>query len=782
KDVATVSVGEQPRLGLVGKDHQDDVVEGIVLLRRGEIPEETLARVREKVAEVNGSILPNGATVTPYYDRMDLIKTTTHTVLKNLTEGMVLVVLILLLFLGNIRSALIVAVTIPLSLLCAFILMHHNGIPANLLSLGAVDFGIIVDAAVIMVENIFRHLAEKRQNSEAAEATLFSAIQEVQRPIFLSTSIIVAAYIPLFAMKGIEGRIFTPMAYTMGFALIAALILSMTLAPVLSSFFLTKGPLHERTVVMTPIRRVFMPLLRLMLVRRGIVLLGAFALLIFGLILIPRIGTEFMPTLEEGNIWLRTTLPASINLPSASRQVHQTREMLLEFPEVKTVISQLGRPDDGTDASGFFNAEYGIYLHPPSLWRSGMTKEKIVEEMENKLKVFPGIGYNFSQYIQDNVQEAVSGVKGANVAKLYGPDLNVLEKNAKEVVSALRSVPGIEDVGVFKELGQPELAIEIDRDRSARYGINVADIENIIQVAVGGQTATQVLEGERRHDVIVRWLPKYREEVDSIANILIDTSDGQRIPLSAVAKISFRTGPSFIYREAHSRYIPIKFSVRGRDLGGTIAEAQGRVASRVHLPFGYRIDWSGEFGEMKAAQGRLLVTVPLSLAVILLLLYTNFNSVKNTLLVFTTIPLALVGGIFTLAVTGMPLSISAAIGFISLFGIAVLDGVILITYLEQLRQEGLSLEEAIIQGVNLRLRPVLMTALLAALGLLPAALSNGIGAQAQKPLAVVIVGGLLFTTFLTLFVLPLIYQAVEELILRLKAAKPVWVNEEGKGG
>ncbi|HXC61414.1 MAG TPA: efflux RND transporter permease subunit, partial [Nitrospiria bacterium] len=521
KDVATVTVGEQPRLGLVGKDHRDDVVEGIVLLRRGEIPEEAIARIRERVPEINRSFLPPGVRIVPYYDRTNLIDTTTHTVLKNLTEGMILVIVVLLLFLGNVRSALIVTLTIPLSLLSAFILMNLRGISANLLSLGAVDFGIIVNAAVILVENVFRHLSENGKREDAG-STILSSIQEVQGPIFISTAIIIAAYIPLFAMQGVESRIFTPMAYTMGFALVASLILTLTLAPVLSDIFLTKGPLRERTLVMAPLRRFLLPLLHQAFAKRFWVLLGALALFFLSIVLIPQIGNEFMPTLEEGNIWLRASLPMTIDLSYASRLVHQMRETLLDFPEVKTVVSQLGRPDDGTDATGFFNAEYGVYLKPSSDWRSGMTKEKLVKEMEKKLSAIPGVGYNFSQYIQDNVEEAISGVKGENVIKVFGPDLKVLESKANEIVPILHNIRGIENVGFFRELGQPELAINIDRERAARYGLNVADVETLVQVSIGGQAVTQVLEGERRYNLVVRWLPEYRQDIDTITNILVD--------------------------------------------------------------------------------------------------------------------------------------------------------------------------------------------------------------------------------------------------------------------
>lgn len=760
KDVATVSIGSPPRLGLVGKDKKGDVAEGIVLARRGENALEVLGRVKEKVLELNQSILPSGVKIKPYYDRTDLIHMTTHTVFENLIVGIALVVGILLLFLGNLRSAFIVTVTIPLSLLFAFIVMERYKVPANLLSLGAVDFGIIVNAAVIIVEHIFSGVVESKGEN------IFEVIQHAAKAmfgaIFFSTAVIIAAYIPLFAMEGVEARIFTPMAFTMGFALLASLLLSFTLVPVLSYYLLKGKAWKENTPIMTFCQKALIPLLKKALRFPKMSFSVAILFFLLSIAAAPFLGTEFLPTLEEGNIWLRATLPMTTNLSYASKIVDQTRGLLLTFPEVDRIVSQLGRPDDGTDATGFFNAEYGIYLKPFSAWRSGMTKPKLISEMEKKLSVFPGISYNFSQAIQDNVNEAVSGVKGSNSVKFYGADLRVLEQKAADVAGILKSVPGVKDVGIFRELGQPAVNIEIDRKKCARYGISVSDLENIIQLAIGGQSATEVIEGEKRFDVVIRWQPKYRQDLNSISNLLVDAQDGQRIPLSQLASITTENGPALIYRENHSRFIPIKFGVGGRDLGSTILEAQAKVKKSVSLPFGYHVEWSGEFGEMKRAQERLAITIPLSLCAIWILLYLAFHSFRDTLLIFINVPLALAGGIFTLLATHTNFSVSAAIGFVSLFGIAVENGVVLITFFNELRRQGVPLEEAIIKGVEARLRPVLMTALLAALGLLPAAISTGIGSQAQKPLAMVIVGGAISATFLTLIILPLCYRYISK--------------------
>lgn len=760
RQLGEVSIGEKVPLGRVGRDEDSNIVEGIVLMRPGEMSLPTLERVREKVSELNSRVLPKGVKIVPYYDRTKLINVTTTTVTHTLVTGMVFVSLIIFAFLGELRASLIVASTIPLTLLFTIIVMTIRGDSANLISMGAIDFGILVDASVVMVENICRHLAEERAATSDKDSIIARAAREVGPAIFFSTGIIVAAFLPLFTMKGVEGKIFGPMAVTYGLALTGALLIAFLFAPAASSALLKEGD-EKETFIVRSIRRVYGRALNKALKHPKLTLSFSVITLCFALLILSSLGGEFMPKLEEGNLWVRAAMPSTISFSYASQLVDKMRKVFKEEPEVTTVISQLGRPDDGTDPTSYFNCEFFVDLKPRDQWRPGMTKERLISDLEARLRrLFPGVIYNFSQAIEDNVEEAMSGVKGENSLKLFGSDLEELDRLSRQIAEAMKAVPGITDLGVLTELGQPNLLIRIDRERAARYGLLPNDINGTVQAAIGGQSVTQVLDGEKRFDVVVRFLPPYRNTVKAISEIPISTPSGSTIPLRDVAEIIEYTGASFIYREQNERYIPIKFSVRGRDLQSTITDAKRRISQQVHLPDGYRYEWAGEFQELQDALARLRVSVPLSLGIILMLLYIHFHRLRNVLLVLSALPLALVGGVVSLFVTGTNFSISAAVGFISLFGVAVLDGVILISYIEDLRREGSTLEEAIMKGAELRMRPVLMTALSAAIGLLPAAMATGIGSETQRPLARVVVGGMITAPMLILLVLPTLYLLV----------------------
>jgi cobalt-zinc-cadmium resistance protein CzcA len=761
RSLGKVSVGHRVRLGKVGIDDRDDVVEGVVLLQRGYKALSVLERVKRKVEELNTWKLPKGVKIKTFYDRTVLIHTTVETVTTILISGMVLVFLILYIFLGHFRAAMIVALTIPLSLLFTFAMMVLLGQSANLISLGAIDFGIIVDATLIMVESIFYHLSHHVGPGLTPPQQVVRAARQVARPIFYSTAIIVVAFIPLFTMTGVPGKIFAPMSITYGFALLGALLMAFTIAPLLCSFLLT-GPIQEEdTKAVRVVRSLYAPLLKWALRHQLIVVGISIALLVMALIALQFLGGEFMPALEEGNLWVRATMPVDIAFEQASRLATEVREIFHQVPEVTGVVSQLGRPDDGTDPTSFFNAEFLVNLKPAKEWRAEITsKDKLIEEIEKVLATIPGVTFNFSQMIQDNVQESMSGVKGENSIKLFGPDLKVLQANAVEIERAMRQVRGVKDLGIFRLMGQPNLLIEVDRQACARYGLLVSDVNAVVQAAVGGQALTRVYEGERWFDLSVRFLPEYRQDTETIGNILVSTPGGARIPLKQLATISMQTGAFIIYRENNERYIPIKFSVRGRDLESTVREAQGVLAEKVRLPERYRTEWAGEYDQLKDEQKRLAVIVPLAMLMILLLLYTAFDSVRDAVLVLATVPFALIGGVFSLLATGTAFSISAAVGVISTLGVAILGGVLLIARIEDYRKSGLSLEEAILKGADVQLRPILMATLAAAIGLLPAAMATGIGSQAQRPLARVVVGGMLTSAVLILLVLPVLYQLV----------------------
>ncbi|MEW6245859.1 MAG: CusA/CzcA family heavy metal efflux RND transporter [Nitrospirota bacterium] len=760
KTLGQVSVGHRVRLGKVGIDDRDDVVEGVVLLQRGYKALSVLEGVRAKVQELNAWKLPEGVKIKTFYDRTVLINTTLETVTDILISGMVLVFVILYLFLGHFRAAVIVALTIPFSLLFTFTMMVLIGQSANLISLGAIDFGIIVDATLIMVESIFYHLAHHRGPGLTPPQQIVRAARQVGRPIFFSTAIIVVAFIPLFTMTGVPGKIFAPMSITYGFALLGALLMAFTLAPVLCSLLLT-GPINEQdTAVVRVVRRLYAGTLRWALSHKMIVVGFVLALLATALMALRLLGGEFMPALEEGNLWVRATMPVDISFDQAARLTTEIRQIFRQSPEVTTVASQLGRPDDGTDPTSFFNAEFLANLKPHKEWRPGLSKEKLIAEIEERLKSIPGVIFNFSQVIQDNVEEAMSGVKGENSIKLFGTDLRVMEAKAVEIERVMRRVPGVKDLGIFRLMGQPNLLIEVDREASARYGLQVSDVNAVVQAAVGGQAVTKVYEGERLFDLVVRFLPEFRQDPEAIGNILVSTPNGARIPLKQMASITTQTGAFIIYRENNRRYIPIKFSVRDRDLASTVQEAQARLAREVRLPERYAMEWAGQYDQLKDEQKRLTKVVPLSLVIVLFLLYTAFNSVKNALLVLVTVPFALIGGVLSLVATNTHFSISAAVGVISTLGVAILGGVLLISRIEDFRRSGMPLTESIMKGADVQMRPILMATLAAAIGLLPAAVATGIGSQAQRPLARVVVGGMLTAAVLILLVLPVLYDIV----------------------
>jgi heavy metal efflux system protein len=760
KTLGNVNVGSRIRLGKVGIDDRDDVVEGVVLLQRGYKAMPVLDKVREKVDELNTWKLPSGIKIRTFYDRTSLINTTVETVTDILLSGMVLVFVLLYVFLGNFRAAGIVALTIPLSLLFTFAMMVLIGQSANLISLGAIDFGIIVDATLIMVESIFFHLAHAKTPGLTVHQQIVRAARQVGQPIFYSTAIIVVAFIPLFTMTGVPGKIFAPMSITYGFALLGALLMAFTLAPVLCSFLLT-GPISEDdTFLVKPLRKMYQRTLDWALDHRQVVVALAAALLMVALVALQFLGGEFMPALEEGNLWVRATMPVDISFDQAARLATDIRGMFRQSPEVTTVVSQLGRPDDGTDPTSFFNAEFLANLKSQAEWRRGLSKDDLVAEIEERLKTIPGVIFNFSQVIQDNVEEAMSGVKGENSIKLFGADLKTMETLAGQIEKQMHQIHGVKDLGIFRLLGQPNLLIKVDRQASARYGLQVSDVNAVVQAAIGGQAVTQVYEGERLFDLVVRFLPEYRQDVEAISNILVSTPDGARIPLKQLATIATQTGAFIIYRENNERYIPIKFSVRDRDLESTVEEAQALLAKTITLPERYRMEWAGQYDQLKDEQKRLAKIVPVSLLLILFLLYITFDSLKNALLVLSAVPFALIGGVIALVATHTNFSISAAVGIISTLGVAILGGVLLISRIEDGRQAGLNLREAIMQAAAVQMRPILMATVGAAIGLLPAALATGIGSQAQKPLARVVVGGMLTAAFLILVVLPVLYELV----------------------
>jgi heavy metal efflux system protein len=772
RDVAEVRVSNAPRLGIVGHDGDNDIVEGIVLMSRDGESLPTLRLINAEIDKINSSgILPPDVKVERIYDRSGLIQTTTHTVMHNLVFGVVLVFVVQWLFLGSLRSAIIVAATIPFALGFAILILVLRGDSANLLSLGAIDFGLIVDATVIMVENVFRHLAEPEHGAGQAPpggltgrlGTIALAGAEVNRAIFFSATIIIVGFLPLFTLTGVEGHIFGPMAKTYAYALLGGLLATFTVSPALSALILPKHVEERDTLVVRLLRFGHVLILRFGLRNKLLSLLVLVAMLGASAIAARTLGLEFLPKLEEGNLYIRGTMPASISLEAGNAYVERLRGIIAEVPEVVTVLSHQGRPDDGTDATGFFNVEILAPLKPFDTWRKGLDKEGLVRDLSAKLdEAFPGIEFNFSQYIEDNVQEAASGVKGENSVKIYGNDLNELTRTAEKIEATLSKVPGIADLAVFASLGQPTVRIDIDRRKAARYGLSPGDVNTTVQAAIGGQTAGDLYEyGSDRHfPMRVRLAPQYRRSLETIRNITVGATNPAggviQVPLSEIASVELVSGAAFIYRENQERYIPVKFSVRGRDLGGAVLEAQARIAQEVTLPAGFHLEWVGQFTNLQDAVQRLTIVVPVTIALIALLLYVNFNSVTDMVLTLSVIPMAMIGGIFALFLTLTPFSISAAIGFIALFGISTMEGVILLSYYNQLLDEGWERAEAVWHAANVRMRPVMMTCVAACVGLLPAAVSTGIGSQVQKPLALVVVGGILLAPNLILVVVPIL--------------------------
>jgi heavy metal efflux system protein len=780
-DVAEVTIGNLPRLGIAGFDDVDDIVQGIVLMRRGAQSIPTIKRVEAEVDKINSSgILPPGVSIQRIYDRSDLIHVTTRTVLHNMVAGILLIFFLQWAFLGNVRSAVIVAMTIPFALSFAIGLMVLRGESANLLSVGAIDFGLVVDATVIMVENIYRHLAEGtahlghgpstlhrirvRSGFRGKTGTISVAAAEVSQSIFFAAAIIIAGFVPLFTLSGIEGHIFGPMAKTYAYAIAGGLIATFTIAPALSLTLFPEKVEERETLIVRQLRRIYEPALEFVLANRIITFSGLALIALLALFALRSLGLEFLPKLEEGNLWVRATFPQSVSLEDSDTYVNRMRVLMAKYPEVQSVVSQHGRPDDGTDATGFFNAEFFVPLKPFDAWPSGVDKEKLTQDMTKSLEQqFPGVNFNFSQYIQDNVEEAASGVKGENSVKVYGNDLETLEKTADSIAAVLAKVPGITDLAVLRSLGQPTIRIDVDRVRAARYGLAPGDVNAVVQTAIGGQSAGDLYEGssDRHFPMIVRLAAPFRQSLDAIRHIPIaapaSTGSGViQIPLEDVADVRLVSGAAFIYREQQQRYVPIKFSVRGRDLGSAVLEAQHAVESSVLLPGGYRLEWVGEFGNLQEAIARLGVAVPLSLALIVLLLYLNFSSLRDALLAASVIPMALLGGILALWVSGTPFSVSSAIGFVALFGIAAMDGILILSYYHLSLDFGLDRASAMLQACRTQFRPVMMTCIVACVGLIPAAFSTGIGSQVQRPLARVVVGGMLLAPVLMLLVLPVL--------------------------
>jgi heavy metal efflux system protein len=771
KDIAVVEQGPKIRLGQFGlaihrKDgtilDNADVVSGIALLRKGANTQTALTGLEAKVKEMNTRILPRGVKIVPFIDRSDLIHFTTHTVLNNLTAGMILVVIVLFFFLGNARGALIVALTIPFSLLFASICLDLKKIPANLLSLGALDFGMVVDGAVVMVENIVRHLHSRSGTSRTVMEVTRGAAHEVQRPVFYAIAIIITAYMPIFTLQRVEGRLFRPMAWTVAFALLGALIFSILIAPVLSSELFRKGVHEWRNRAMDFLTNRYRSRVCWAIEHRWTTVgvgLAAVAISLF-LTFSGVIGSEFLPHLDEGSLWVRGTLAASTGPDESIRVANEARVLLASFPEVTEATSQAGRPDDGTDTTGFFNTEYFVGLKPESQWRPVFhgDKDELIAAMNRALhQKFPGVVWGFSQPIEDNVEEAVSGVKGELATKIYGDDLNVLEQKADEIADVMPGVPGIHDLGVFHVLGQPNLNVTVDRRQAARYQINVVDVQDAIQTAVGGTALTQVLRGEQRYDLVLRYLPQYRDTQEAISNIRLLSPSGERVSLAQLCNISTSDGASEIYREGNERYVAIKYSVRGRDLGSTVEEAIQKVDRQVQLPRGYHIAWEGEYQSEKRADARLLLILPITVLVIFIILYSMFRSAKWALLILAVVAMAPIGGLLALLITGTNFSVSSGVGFLALFGVSVQTGVIMLEYINQLRARGLGIVESAVEGAVLRLRPIMMTMLVATLGLTPAALSHAIGSDSQRPFAIVIVGGLIAALSLSVILLPTLY-------------------------
>jgi cobalt-zinc-cadmium resistance protein CzcA len=762
KDVGRVVIGIAPRLGEFGFEKQDDAVEGVILLRTGEKTQDVLQRVEAKTKELNEHVLPKDVKVVPFYDRSDLVDVTTQIVKQNLLRGMLLVVVILIFFLYDVRAGLIVATTIPLALLFAFICLDLQHASANLLSIGAVDFGILVDGAVVMVENIFRQIAERKGTSLNIREIIVDAAAEVDRPIFYAVAVIVVSFLPIYVLSGPSGTLFRPMADTMVFALIGSLIVTLTLLPVLCAWLMRKGVRERRNGIFEAIKSVYIKGLDFCLAHAWGTTFASAILLAGSLLLIPRIGAEFMPQLDEGALWVRATMPYTISFDESAKIVPKVREILRSFPEVTTVASEHGRPDDGTDSTGFFNAEFYVGLKPYSQWTGSYhTKPELIEAINKKLQAFPGIIFNYTQPAEDAVDEAETGLKSALAVKVFGSDLDTLQQKGKAIKRVLEKVRGIRDVSLVQELGQPSLSIKVDRAAIARYGLNVADINGLITTAIGGDVATQVVQGEKQFDLVVRLEQQYRDNPEEIGNILVATPAGQQIPLKELADIQVTNGASFIYRQDNSRYIGVQFSVQGRDLAGAVEDAIAQVNKKVDLPQGYRLDWGGEYSEYTASRAQLNVILPLTLSLIFLLLFTLYSNFKFPFITVLGVLLsAPVGGIVALWLTGTPFSVSSGIGFLALFGVSVQTAVVYISYVNELRRSGTTLDQAIREAAILRLRPIMMTALVAALGLLPAALATGVGTDTQRPFALVIVSGLFTRLLISIFLMPALYALV----------------------
>ena len=769
KDVAVVSQGPRIRLGQFARSihrengriiDNDDVVSGIVLLRKGAAADPALKALHERIEEMNNHILPPGVKIVPFIDRSDLVHFTSHTVLHNLGEGMILVSVILFLFLGNVRGAFIVAATIPFSLLFASICLDLKRVPANLLSLGALDFGMVVDGAVVMIENIVRHMTFAHDTETPIER-IADAAHEVQRPVFYAIGIIITAYLPIFTLQRVEGRLFQPMAWTVAFALLGALVFSMLIAPVLASFAFAKGAKEWHNPIMSFLTECYRKAVRWAIRHRIVTVSVALLAILLGSLLAfsGAIGSEFLPHLDEGALWVRGTLAPSTGPDEGVRVANQARIVLCSFPEVPQCTSQVGRPDDGTDTTGFFNTEFFVDLKPKEEWRPifHQDKDRLIAAMQRELDKTPGAVWGFSQPIEDNMEEAVSGVKGELATKIYGDDLKTLEDKADEIVAVMRRVPGVEDLGVFRVLGQPNLNVTVDRDAAARYQINVSDVQDAIQTAVGGNALTQVLQGEARYDLVLRYLPQYRDTREAIEKIRLVSATGERVSLAQLCRIQVADGGSEIYREGNQRYIAIKYSVRGRDLGSAVEEAIDSVTRQVKLPVGYHLKWEGEYASQKRANARLLIVLPITIFIIFVILYTMFKSFKWSMLIMANVAIAPIGGVLALLLTGTNFSVSSGVGFLALFGVSVQTGVIMLEYINQLRVRRYSIEDAAVEGAVLRLRPIMMTMLVATFGLLPAALSHAIGSDSQRPFAIVIVGGLIAALAISIFLLPTLY-------------------------
>jgi len=778
KDIAEVKEAGLPRLGQVSRDKQKDVLEGIIVMRKGENPAEVLDRIRDKVKDLNDNILPKDVKIDTFYDRTNLMDFCTETVIHNLCEGIILVTVIVFLFMADWRTTLTVAIIIPLSLLFAFVCMRIKGMSANLLSMGAVDFGIIIDGAVVMVEGIFVALDHKAKEvgmqkfNGLAKLGLFKNVgAEMGKAIFFSKLIIITCLIPIFAFQKVEGKMFSPLAYTLGFALLGALIFTLTLVPALSSILLQKNVKEKHNPVViffeNGIRRMFSFTYR----NQKLSLLVAITFMALTFFSARFLGSEFLPDLNEGALWVEAELPMSVSLNEAESINQKMMQILEKFPEVKQTLAQVGRTNDGTDPKGFFNVQIQVDLKNKKEWRKGISEDELISMMDKQLTKIPGAVFNYSQPIRDNVDEAVAGVNASLAVKIFGPDFETLDHKADSVLGVLKTVQGIEDLGVLRNLGQPEFRIELDQRKMALYGVSTADANSVIEMAIGGKAATELYEGERRFDIRIRYQQQFRDTQDKIENLMIPTLNGSKIAIKEIANIKSTTGPAFIYRDNNSRYIAVKFSIRGRDLGSTIAEAQQKVNSKVKLDHGYSYAWAGEFENQQRASKTLAHVVPICLLVIFLILFITFGNAKDATLVIMNVPFALIGGILALHITGTNFSISAGIGFIALFGVCIQNGVILVSVFKKNLEEHMALDKAILEGVISRVRPVVMTALMAAIGLMPAAVSTGIGSETQKPLAIVVIGGLVTSTILTLLILPIIYAIVHRLIHRRENRK-----------